>query len=111
MLILLNKHEAKKLMTAIDNLTAAIGSLTTAIDTFTPGTASGATDAQIQAAADAVTVQTNRIIQLTQPSGPPATTTPPAPATNAAPQSPSPVGSNSNPTTTVGSVANQQTHG
>lgn len=53
-------------MAAFDNLTTAITSLTAAVDNLKPATG-GATEEQVQAAADAVNAQTVRITAFENP--------------------------------------------
>jgi len=67
-IIFITAKELKKFMAAFDNLTQAITDLTAAVDKLptTPATG-GATEAQVQAAADAVNVQTARIVASVTP--------------------------------------------
>jgi len=73
LIVLLNRHELKKIMAALDNLTKAISDLTTAVSALPQAGTSGATEEQVQAAADAVNAQTAII---TAKQTPPATSAP-----------------------------------
>lgn len=70
-----DKHLLHKLMSALNSLNQNITDLTAAVDRIpqvgTPPVG-GATEAQVQTAADAVAVQTGRIVALTTPPATPA---------------------------------------
>ncbi len=64
MIILINPRQFKKLMAAIDNLNSNIAALTAAVQNIPqaqPPVTGGATEAQVQSAADAVAAQTAAI--------------------------------------------------
>lgn len=80
----MSEHEEREfrqlvynLMLAIDSLNANISALTTAVSALPAPAVGGATEAQVQSAADAVAAQTARIVALETP---PAVTPAPAPA-------------------------------
>lgn len=54
-------------MAAIDNLNSNIAALTTAVNNLPAPASGGANETQVQAAADAVAVQTARIVALETP--------------------------------------------
>ena len=64
-------------MAALDNLNTNLAALTTAVSALPAPAVGGATEAQVQSAADAVAAQTARIVALETP---PAVTPAPAPA-------------------------------
>ena len=68
------EHLLRKLMAAIDNLNSNIVALTTAVSNLPAPATGGATETQVQSAADAVAAQTARIVAFETPATPPPTT-------------------------------------
>lgn len=64
-------------MAALENLNTNIAALSTAVDNLAPATG-GATETQVQTAADAVAAQTARIVAFETPAAPATPPTTPA---------------------------------
>jgi hypothetical protein len=65
-IVFINNRQIRKFMAAIDTLNQNIVALTAAVDKI-PASGTGATETQVQTAADAVAVQTARVVAATTP--------------------------------------------